>query len=101
MELFRETETGPVMRSVQDWARVTVVCGKDLYSHDALRACKSWIVENATGDYEIFEFNHYARDFDGLNVINKLVFRFEDPSDALLFKLSDPVSGADPADLIF
>lgn len=99
-DLSRNERGSFIMRPVQEWARVVIDC-QNLYLSSALESCKQWIEENATGDYEVVEYNHYGFHSDTPTAINKLVFRFESSSDALLFKLSDPTSDPRDMDLAF
>lgn len=73
---------------------------KDAPFYAIKQACVSWAKENATDDYEYIEYNNSLYDKGEVYRIHRLIFRFKNTSDAIMFKLSDPMS-IDDTDVLF
>lgn len=80
-----------INENVQSWARVVISLSEYSFFDDPAAKCIEWLSENATDDYRIIHqqsnnYNHKNK------YINNLVIRFKDPSDAVLFRLTDPLA---------
>lgn len=89
-----------VNEDIQSWARVVVSLKNLDFFDEPIEKCHQWLSENAIDDYKMVV--HQSNNYDSpVRYIHDLVIRFKDPSDAILFKLTDPLSDDMEKDLPF